>query len=396
MQALRPPEPSTSGALLLLGGVATEHVASVHALRWPRETRAFVEAMPGPFARLPRQVVDMILANVGPWWEPAAPMRRARSMHGAAVADGRVCVVGGAAEGGPVLEVETRAPSGAWRVSGHARINRGGACCAAIGRTVYTMGGFSLLHVLLAVDSDDEGESGWCFFCNAQGAVPVLSAIDALWDPLTEPDGPEYRVTRLVEAIDIDGGEGWAVASMRHKRNHACAVALGGRLYVIGGANEGAGPAPAFVLLSSAESYDPETNRWRLLAPMAVGRAYAACAAAPGARTLCVVGGVTCGHAVAASIEVYHADADVWVTVAEALPRPLYGHAAAIVGDELCVVGGMHPAEGATTRRFRGSADGEPADEAARTMHRWCLATGRRTEDPAPAVAHAAAVAVGI
>ena len=91
---------------------------------------------------------------------------------------------------------------------------------------------------------------------------------------------------------------------------------------------------------ASMQSLIAQGEVWRLLAPMAVGRAYAACAAAPGARTLCVVGGVTCGHAVAASIEVYHADADVWVTVAEALPRPLYGHAAAI---EALIQGGATP-----------------------------------------------------
>jgi N-acetylneuraminic acid mutarotase len=147
-------------------------------------------------------------------------------------------------------------------------------------------------------------------------------------------------------------------------------------------------------ILRSVERFDQATEQWELRAPMPVGRAYAACAASP--RAIVVLGGVAQAHDVLASVDLYYADADAWVTLQEALPRPLYGHHAAIVGAELCVVGGRIPADGTRTRRFSGTADGEATDPSSRTMHRWCLATGARVESPAPAAVDGACVALRV
>ena len=106
------------------------------------------------------------------------------------------------------------------------------------------------------------------------------------------------------------------------------AVAVGGKLYVVGGV----GPEPQRAL-----AYDPATDSWTVLAPMSRPREHLAAAAIDG--LIYVVGGRWSDTGNVNLLEVYDPASDTWRALAP-MPTPRGGLAAAAVGARLYVTGG--------------------------------------------------------
>src|SRR4030081_2382535 len=77
-------------------------------------------------------------------------------------------------------------------------------------------------------------------------------------------------LARPASAQSVQGT--WSLkAPMPAPRGETAAIALGGKLYAIGGSTLSGG-APFSKAVPRNEEYDPATDRWRVLAPMPVGR----------------------------------------------------------------------------------------------------------------------------
>lgn len=136
--------------------------------------------------------------------------------------------------------------------------------------------------------------------------------------------------TTTVEVYDPET-DSWTLATpmLRAVTNHT-AVALNGKIYVIGGEEE-------FLPMADAvQEYDPTTELWTLRASMPTARESAA-AAAFGGRVF-VIGGTSGGMDIA-TVEAYDPATDSWASLAP-LSEPRRDLAAEVVGGELLALGG--------------------------------------------------------
>ena len=119
---------------------------------------------------------------------------------------------------------------------------------------------------------------------------------------------------------------------------HSAAAMRNGLVLVTGGYHVGdstrsrVGVPPS----TSAQLYDPLSDRWFDVAPLTLGRARHASVELPDGR-VAVLGGF---HSFAVdSVELYDPVADSW-SVGEPLPMPMYDHAAVLAGSSVVLVGG--------------------------------------------------------
>lgn len=119
-------------------------------------------------------------------------------------------------------------------------------------------------------------------------------------------------------------------------------ASLDGLLYACGG-NDGRNDAGSD--LNSLEAYDPQTNRWRVLAPMRYARMYCSVAVLDG--KLYAVGGLD-GATTLDVVEVYDPRRNAWAEAAPKLDRRVCGCGLAVMD---CVVVGGSAAMGAGRRR---------------------------------------------
>jgi hypothetical protein len=129
--------------------------------------------------------------------------------------------------------------------------------------------------------------------------------------------------------------QGWReIAPMPAPRSQAAAVAIGGRVFVVGGAQDGR-------LVSPTYAYDTATDRWTTAAAIPTPRDHLA-AAELGGR-VCAVGGRRLSLAQnLASFECYDPAANAWQAMPDA-PTARGGLGAATVGNRLFVAGGEQP-----------------------------------------------------
>jgi N-acetylneuraminic acid mutarotase len=154
-------------------------------------------------------------------WQPRAPMPTARSGGGAGVIDGKIYVAGGRPPRGNDFAVYDPAAD-RWTVLPSLPTGRNHLAVDAIGGRLYVAGG----------RFDDVGS-------------PMTGALE-IFDPA---------------ANAWTGG-----ASMPTPRAGVAAIAAFGCLYVIGGEGNPAHPQGMF---AQTEAYDPRTNTWQSLTPMA-------------------------------------------------------------------------------------------------------------------------------
>lgn len=156
------------------------------------------------------------------------------------------------------------------------------------------------------------------------GLIYVIGGGDVLAGVIPAPP------TATVEVYD-PATDSWTLASPmpRAVTNHA-AVALDGKIYVIGGQEE-------FLPMSDAvQEYDPTTQSWTLRNSMPTPREGSGAAVLDG--RIVVVGGSSGGMDVA-TVEAYDPSADSWAALAP-LAEPRRDLAAEVLGGELLALGG--------------------------------------------------------
>jgi kelch-like protein 17 (actinfilin)/kelch-like protein 20 len=144
-----------------------------------------------------------------------------------------------------------------------------------------------------------------------------------------------YRLTADVDVLDTATGTWSAAAPSPTRRFSAAAALLDGKIYHLGGHSQGYEPGR----LSTVERYDPATDRWQAVASMAEPHHEPALAAWGG--QLYVFGGED-GPRYLSSVERYDPAANRWVARAS-MPRPRKGGSAAVVGDKIYLFGGIGP-----------------------------------------------------
>ena len=155
-----------------------------------------------------------------------------------------------------------------------------------------------------------------------------------------------------VERYDLETKAWEAVAPMATARiSHAMTV-LDSRMYTVGGhTNDYEG---LLSYLTSVERYDPATNAWEAVAPMATARCTFAVAVLDG--KLYAVGGYNLDDGNLSSVERYDPALDVWEAVAPmAVRRIAFG--VAVLGGKLYAVGGQFVAGGEVRPRDKRVGD---------------------------------------
>jgi hypothetical protein len=143
------------------------------------------------------------------------------------------------------------------------------------------------------------------------------------------PAGATNRAFELAK-----GATAWReVASMRRRRGALSLVAVGERLYAIGGRD-------GEIQIAVPESYDPQTNAWSDIAPLPTPRNHVA--GYLNGALACVAGGRA--PATSAAIDCFDPASDRWRRQAE-LPVATSGAAAAVVDGVTLVAGGEPSAE---------------------------------------------------
>lgn len=282
-------------------------------------------------------------------WLLAAPMPTPRSEIAAAALDGVLYVAGGLAlnassNGWLALDAfEAYDPlTDTWEVRAPLPVGLHHTAMAAADGRIYVAGGY---------DADDF-------------TVDVV----ALWayDPQTDTwerraDLPVARAAHVLVTIDerlyLVGGEGefstalwiynpatdtWDTtpAPMPTAREHLAAVALAGKLVVLGGRWRGQGNLPM------VEAYDPAADAWTRLADLPTATSGFTAGAVDG--QIHVVGGEALRlDATFDQHAVYDPLTDTWATLPPA-PLRRHGHASAVIDGRWYVVGGSTLAAGRT------------------------------------------------
>jgi N-acetylneuraminic acid mutarotase len=237
-------------------------------------------------------------------WRDLAPMPTARGNLATAEVDGLVYAIGGLGEGDNTLDVVEKFDprSGRWTTSRPLPQPRDGPGAAGLGGLLYVAGGFLL------------------------------------------PDG----VTNSVIVYDPKQNTWRSIAPMPTARERLRLVASGRYLYAIGGAAIGEagqfGPS-----LTTVERYDPKSNSWATMNPMAESRVLP-CAVETKVgkrRVLVVVGGVEFsaeGAFVDArrTTEVFDPDTGRWTLLDVLLPTVRASHDCATEADgTVLAIGGI-------------------------------------------------------
>jgi N-acetylneuraminic acid mutarotase len=133
------------------------------------------------------------------------------------------------------------------------------------------------------------------------------------------------------------------LAQTLHLREHTAAVALDGKIYLMGGRWQPPGE------LNTMEIYDPESDSWELGPPMQAARAGFGAAVFKG--QIFVMGGeiIFSGLDTLDTVEVFDPATGSW-SFAPAMPFTLHGVPAAVSGGALYVIGGADVA--ATANNF--------------------------------------------
>jgi N-acetylneuraminic acid mutarotase len=124
----------------------------------------------------------------------------------------------------------------------------------------------------------------------------------------------------------------------------AAAHAIGGRLYVIGGARSGASATDA------VQIYDTATDEWSAGAAMPTARFSAASAVLDG--WIYIAGGQGSGVTTLDVVERYHAGQNRWETLPP-LPAPREALGGGVVGELFCIFGGRRAVAQPTGDAFR-------------------------------------------
>jgi N-acetylneuraminic acid mutarotase len=244
------------------------------------------------------------------------------------VADARVASVADAVCGAGALVSDT------WRTCASLPTTRTGAAGAAVGDTIYVIGGGETFAVTGTVEAYDTASDTWAAVSEMPTARDGLAAA-AL-------DGQIYAVggwtsvfispTKVVEVYDPISDTWAAVQPLPAPVGDLAVVAVDGKIYAIGG-SDGFNTVTDTVM-----AYDPVSDTWEARAPLPTARAGLAAVVVDG--LIYTIGG-TDGEAATAKLEVYDPDTDSWGVKAD-MPITRTELAAAVAGGKIYVVGGSN------------------------------------------------------
>ncbi|MBI4419300.1 MAG: hypothetical protein HY560_00600, partial [Gemmatimonadetes bacterium] len=306
-----------------------------------------------------------------PAWASVAPLATARFGFGAAVAAGRIYVIGGEGSGGiPLASVEVYSPTtNAWTPGPPLPEPRVGlaAVTGADGR-VYVFGGRvppfgDLTPSALVLDPSADG---WTPIAPLPTPRDRLAAALGPDDRIYAIGGIAHAVLGTVEAYDPAAGPlgAWSpAAGLPTARALLAATTAGdGRIYAIGG-SDGARQ------VGTVDAYTAGSDTWRSAGPLAPARA--GLGAAPLYGRIYVAGGENFGLSVGTLVDVYSAATNAWTPQAS-LPMP-HNRGATVTGPDgrLYTIGGIGPSGAvlAAVEAFRPTApvpvtiDIQPGDE---------------------------------
>jgi len=228
-------------------------------------------------------------------WTMLANSPVPESEFGATAVGTRVYAIGGRTNGGTTVSIYDTA-SNTWSFGSSMPTARRGAAAVAVGNTIYAIGGSA---------------------CCEPGASPQYTANEA-YDTLSNT----WRI----------------LAPLPSPRSDAYAVAVSGKIYVVGGFSSTLSNSTSS-FLSTTQAYDIASNTWSTLAPMPTARDHVVAGVC--GNDIFVVGGATNPFFTATSVvEAYQIGNNQWVTGIAPMPTPRWEMAAAQIGNTLYVVGG--------------------------------------------------------
>src|SRR5437899_7871726 len=163
----------------------------------------------------------------------------------------------------------------------------------------------------------------------------MAAGVDTAGTPGLYVFGGNVNGVAVARSFRFFGDQGWReIASMPAPRSQGAAVALGGKVVIVGGAANDRLVAPTYV-------YDTATDRWNVAASLPTPRDHLA--AVEFAGRLCAIGGRKLSLLQnLASFECYEPGRDAWLAMPDA-PTARGGIGAAVVGNRIFVVGGEQP-----------------------------------------------------
>ncbi len=310
-----------------------------------------VEATPTESASPTPTATPATPATPRSMWIPLTPLPGGpRQEIGVTALAGRVYVIGGLTDLGGVsraVEVYDTAAN-RWESAADLPAPRHHIGAAALGGQVYAVAGYSdqAFSPVSNVYRYDPVADDWSpvdSLPTARGALAVAELGGKLY--ASGGSGPSGSVTDHA-VYDPDANEWTELAPLPSPRNHLAAVGLDGYVFVIGGRSDGGGNANTGEL----DCYDPDTNTWDVLTPMPTARSGHA-AAVFGSRIVVMGGEVNNDNPptrVFVEVEMYDPATDEWTSL-DPMAVPRHGIGAATVGDLIYVPGGATRAAFAAT-----------------------------------------------
>jgi len=209
---------------------------------------------------------------------------------------------------------------------------RTGAAGAAVGDTIFVIGGGDFFSSTGIVEAYDTTTDAWASVSDMPTARTGLAA--------TPLDGQVYAIggwvsaivspTEIVEVYDPVSDTWSTVQELPAPRGDLAAVAVGGKVYAIGG-SDGYGS-----VTNTVTAYDPVSDTWAYCAPLPTARSGLAAVVVNG--LIYAIGG-TEGQTATTRVEVYDPIGDSWSVRAD-MPISRTDLAAAVAGGKVYVVGG--------------------------------------------------------
>jgi len=284
----------------------------------------------------------LVLVSLVQVWQQAAPMPTPGYGISCAVVNGRVYAIGGLRDWtdslAPRRVVEAYdAAQDTW-LTGFAPMpqTRWFCGCAALDGKIYVIGGTDGCCQVSRVDRFDPAANRWDTVaplpwlrqglgaCANQGLVYAVGGFAGI------PGGGEYSSKAAI--FQPDGGAGYwtEIDSLDMPRASFGIDTVGGAIYVAGGV--------FFNTLSQAEYYSSCPEGWNPV-PRAMNSARGGLACVGYDRYLCALGGTDDNHDYLGSVEVLDCSTGMW-NVVEPLNTPRAYFSAAIVGNDIIVIGG--------------------------------------------------------
>ncbi|MDP9273964.1 MAG: hypothetical protein M3O99_00050 [Chloroflexota bacterium] len=220
----------------------------------------------------------------------------------------------------------------AWRRVADITTPRSEVAAAAFRGVVYVVGGFGGGNVVETYVADR-----WSTAPRYPIAVDhaMAAGVDTAGTPGLYVFGGNVNGVSVARSFRFFGEEGWReIAPMPAPRSQGGAVAIGGRIYIVGGAQGDRLVSPTYV-------YDTAADRWTTAAPLPTPRDHLAAAALDG--RVCAIGGRKLSLLQnLAAFECYDPGSDAWRSMPDA-PTARGGVGAAAIGSRLFVTGGEQP-----------------------------------------------------